>query len=126
MLKNLFGKGDAMDAAKGIGRFMDEQQFTLEEKAEHNKELIAVQVVMLKALEPFKLAQRYLGLATGFIMVFGALNLFIAAWVDVIWDKGAVDLFIKIIQEPFIYFPVSAFVTLYTCGGTINSMRAKQ
>lgn len=128
---NLFGGTQAVDHIfdkdDGLlvkaGGFVNGLHYSDQERADDNKRLVKFGLDRLKALEPFKVTQRILAIATMLIWVILALNLIVAVWLQAAGVLDAVTAFMALISEPFIYYPIGSVITLYTGGGVIESFK---
>lgn len=124
----LFGSDEAhdniMNKEKGLiakaGGWIDRQEFTAEEKAEHYKELGQLRIKLLSALAPFKVVQRLIVFA-----VMGAWLFLIGNYVTAIWlenelaKQSLFDLMNTDYMTTFLY----GVGFLYLGGGAIESFR---
>lgn len=82
---NLFGSSKVVDTVvDGVYNGVDKAFYTDEEKAENNLKKADLKIKMLKAYEPFKMAQRFIALMTGvpfvLIHVIACLSWIVAAF----------------------------------------------
>ena len=123
------GIDNVLDKDKGLlskfGGFIDRQQYTEEEKAEAQHAVRLFTVDYLKALEPFKVAQRVLAFVVAFVWVFGAINVFAGIWLEVFTNIKIVEALFKFLMTNYVLVPTGLVFALYFGGGTINSLRQK-
>jgi len=101
---------------------LDDLHYSDSEKAEdRNKAKIA----LLKAYEPFKLAQRYLALIFTFIFVFIMLNGVLGALYGMV-DMTNVDKAKEFANDMWLGEIMLAIVSFYFGGGLINSIKDKK
>ena len=108
LMGKLLGSEDIINAAISAG---DKMFHTPEEKAEHY-------LLVMKAYEPFKLAQRYLALIFCVPYAVSWMLTFIASFVTDITAQS--DLLSGTIGHI-----VLAIVAFYFCGGVVSSLKGK-
>ena len=106
-----FGKKAAEKAVEGVGKWIDEQQFTPEEQVRYKLQLFEV-------MGPFKQIQRIIVTWVMHIWAFLALNFALAWWIGVGFDNWVpFDRFIDLVKTEFIWVPCFGVFTLYLSGG---------
>jgi hypothetical protein len=140
---NLFGgkkaKDDLLDKDNGLltqaGNWVDKLNYTKEEQAQGNLAVMKLGIDRLKALEPFKVAQRILAFAVAGMWSFLGINIIGAVWVKVLTTgrtdaTGAIIPAIDAVKplldfafSNFMLIPVGLVFTLYMGGGTIESFK---
>ena len=145
VLGGIFGTKKAvdnlLDKDDGIlvkaGGFLNDLHYSDAEKARDLPGLIKLRLERLRALHPFKIVQRIIAFAAMFAWVLLIINLFIAAWVNilnpdiyglvndelVVTTKGihAFEFFMKIAISDVVFWPISLVFTLYCGGGFLES-----
>lgn len=110
-----FGKKAAEDAVKGVGSWIDEQQFTPQEQLDAKLKLFEV-------MGPFKQIQRIIVTWVMHVWSFLALNFAVVYWYSLATGKWiAVDKFIEMVMTPFIWAPCFGVFSLYLYGGLKNA-----
>lgn len=116
ILAKLFNSDKVID---GVMTGADKLAFTKEEKAEHF-------INLLKAFEPFKIAQRLIAISvTGVYLLVHIIALF--AFIGSIWlDKleGKAALIVEMNNES-LHWPFITIVAWYFAGGVINNIKKK-
>lgn len=131
---NLFGTAkavdDIVDKDNGLivraGTALGNLHYSDQEKAEGDERTREWGIRFLDALHPFKIVQRIIAFSTLFIWSFLAVNIIIAYWVEAYTGVDAVTGLFAFATTDYIFYPVLAVLTLYTGGGTINSLRGKE
>ena len=152
---NLFGTASAVDnlvdkdngllvrAGTAIGNL----HYSDQEKAESGERTREWGIRLLDALAPFKVVQRVIAFTTLGVWSFLAINIIIAYWVraftetvtlhvntvngeevvtKVVTSIDAVSGLFEFATTDYVFWPVLAVLSLYTGGGTINSLRGKK
>lgn len=131
ILGRLFGSDDAIDnivdkdnglIAKA-GGWIDRQQFTSEEKAEHHKDLMQLRLKLLDGLSQFKVVQRGIVFSVMSAWLFLLVNYVLAVWLGLETIKK--DL-IDLMFSAYMTVPAGGVVALYLGGGTFESNNRKQ
>lgn len=143
---NLFGTSKAVDNLvdkdNGLlvraGTALGNLHYSDQEKAEGNERTREWGIRVLDALAPFKVVQRILAISAMFMWVIVGLNLIVALWVravtktvsivdgvQVVTSVDAATGLIQFAMSDYVFWPVVAIFSLYTGGGTINSLRGK-
>jgi len=109
-----FGKRAAnkvLDAAKGVGRFIDEQQLTLEERLKLITE-------MMKVMGPFVTVQRIIITIIMIHWILYAIQMFVAIWLENLGIvAGVKDDLIEYAKLEVIWMPTLAAIGFYFAGG---------
>lgn len=125
IISNIFGSDKAIDrtfdVAKGIGGWIDEQQFTPEEKAEERAGIRKWKLEFLSAMAPFKVVQRIIA----FAIMGGWLFLLLTFVGMILFDHVNIDAMKELMLSNYIVYPTTALVSLYLGGGTIESFKRK-
>lgn len=108
-----FGKKEIVDAVKGVGNFIDEQQLTTEER-------IGYKLKLFKEMAPFKIIQRIMvTIIMRHWMVWGFSSL-ISMWVGYLTGDLSYALLNKHIEYAsleMVWVPTASAVALYLGGG---------
>lgn len=114
-----FGKKEMGDAAKGIGNFIDEQQFTPEEQMKYK-------LHMFEVMGPFKGIQRIIAtwVMIGWITLlgFGASGILLG-WILTLWGMDQEQAFLlyrmtlDFCSSEFVWVPCFGVFSLYLSGG---------
>ncbi|MFW0776317.1 MAG: hypothetical protein ACN2B6_01175 [Rickettsiales bacterium] len=116
---NWFGKKEAVEAAKGIGTFIDEQQFTPEEQMKYK-------LHMFDAMGPFKGIQRviatYVMVGWLTLLSFGALGILLGFALTLMGvEQYKAMLMFTLTKEfcmtEFVWVPCFGVFSLYLSGG---------
>ena len=116
---NWFGKKEAMETAKGIGTFIDEQQFTPEEQMKYK-------LHMFDAMGPFKCIQRIIAtyVMIGWLVLLAFATIGIAAAYILILcgiepetAKSMFSMTLEFCQSEFVWVPCFGVFSLYLSGG---------
>ena len=107
-----FGKKEAMAAAKGIGKFIDEQQLTAEETINYKFKL-------MEHMSAFKQIQRIIVTWVMVHWVAVGINCFIAIWLGYMTGDADYKLLAKFIEYAsleMVWTPTLGVFTLYLTG----------
>ncbi len=114
---NWFGKKEAMDAAKGVGTFIDELNLTAEEQVKYKMHLF-------EAMGPFKQIQRIIVTYVMIHWLAWAINATLAVWLGyVLFDPASDDnyhlfnRFVEYAKLEMVWVPSFGVFTLYLSGG---------
>lgn len=131
---NLFGTSkavdDIVDKDNGLivraGTALGNLHYSDQEKAESDERTREWGIRLLDSLSAFKVVQRIIAFSTLFIWSFLAVNIIVAYWIEAYTGIDAVTGLFAFATTDYIFYPVLAVLTLYTGGGTINSLRGKK
>lgn len=131
ILGRLFGTDDAInnivDKDNGLiakaGGWIDRQQFTEEERAEHYKELSKLRFQLLDSLSQFKIVQRAIVFAVKSAWLLVLINYLLAIWLDNQTVKLSLEL---LMTSNYMTIPLGGVCFLYLGGGTLESWKRKQ
>ena len=116
IITKLFNSDKVID---GVMSGADKFAFTKEEKADHFLKL-------LKAYEPFKIAQRLIAISvTGTYLLVNIIALFtfiISIWIDKLEGKAA--LIVQMNNES-LHWPFLTIIAWYFAGGVVNGLKKK-
>lgn len=130
IFSRLFGSDKAhdniLDKEKGLiakaGGWIDRQQFTPEEKAEHYKDLSALRLKLLDALSPFKVVQRMIVFVVMTAWAFLIVNFSAAIWFEA---EAAREHFLVLMQSDYMTILLYGVAFLYLGGGAIESFNRR-
>lgn len=109
-----FGKKAAEDAVKGVGNWIDEQQFTPEEQVKYKLQLFEV-------MGPFKQIQRIIVTWVMHVWAGWSLLLGLSLVGGAMFDNYSMfDKALELITIPFVWTPCLGVFTLYLSGGLKN------
>lgn len=117
-IENVIDKEDGLIAK--AGGWIDRQQFTPEERAEHYKELSALRLKMLDALSQFKIVQRMIVFAVMGAWSFLLINYVAAIWFD--FNEARTHLLTLMTHDYMTVF-LYGVGFLYLGGGAIESFK---
>jgi hypothetical protein len=129
---NLFGTTKAVDNLvdkdNGLlvraGTALGNLHYSDQEKAEGAERTREWGIRVLDAIAPFKIVQRILAFSVMFMWIFMGVNVAVAVWIRAVYpDIDAVTGLMQFAFSDYVFWPTIAIVTLYTGGGTINSLR---
>lgn len=115
-----FGKKEVVDAVKGVGKFIDEQQLTAEETIQYKFKLMEV-------MHPFKQIQRIIVTWVMLHWVAVAVNCMIAIWVGYVTEDADYNLlarFVEYASLELVWTPTLGVFTLYLTGGLAKFKRS--
>ena len=108
---NWFGKKEATDIVKGVGGWIDEQQFTKEEQVKYKMHL-------LEKMEPFKIVQRIIVTWVMYVWAMFAVILAFSWGLGVlINDWTPLNKVVEIVMTEFVWIPCLGVFTFYLSGG---------
>ena len=129
-----------LDTDKGLlvraGGWVNDLQYTDQEKAENSLLVKQWGIRQLEALEPFKVVQRIIAFSVTFLWMFVGVNIAIDTWVRAITTPGecpegmectgidAVTPFLEFAFSDYVFWPVLAVLSLYFTGGVIKSPKS--
>lgn len=121
---------DVLDKDNGLltqfGGWIGNFQYTTQEQAEHNQEIRKWSVEYLRALEPFKVMQRWMVTAIMAMWTLLGLNILLGIWLEATIEGFLiVSKLLKFASTPYMWVPISAAVSLYLAGG-VRSAFTKQ
>ena len=114
-----FGKREATklvgDAAKGIGKYIDEQKLTAEE-------VMTYRMQLLQMLHPFKQIQRIIVTFVLSHWAFWAVNWFLASWLEHSGYilAGMTDNLERYAKLEIVWTPTLGVFSLYLLGGVVK------
>ena len=125
---------DVLDKDNGLltqfGNWVGGFSYTSEEQAEHNQSIREWSVEYLRALEPFKVMQRWIVTIIIAIWALWAVNLLVGAWLEAtLAGFKIVGTLMEVALAPFMWVPISSAVGLYLAGGVragFNKMKEKK
>jgi hypothetical protein len=129
---NLFGTSKAVDNLvdkdNGLlvraGTALGNLHYSDQEKAQGDERTREWGIRVLDAIAPFKIVQRILAFSVMFMWVFMGINVAVAVWIRAINPEiDAVTGLMQFAFSDYVFWPTVAIVTLYTGGGTINSLK---
>lgn len=130
----LFGTTQAIDNVldkdKGLlvraGGWINDLSYTEAEKAEAAKTTREWGFRQLSALEPFKIIQRVIAIATMGIWALVAINVLVGIWIEALFPAIKVKeaLFAFAISD-YVFWPVVAVLSLYMSGGVLPQLFGK-
>jgi hypothetical protein len=129
---SLFGTSKAVDAIvdkdKGLlvraGTALGNLHYSDQEKSQTDERTREWGIRVLDAIAPFKVVQRILAFSAMGMWIFIGVNLSVAIWIKAVYPEiDAVTSFTQLAFSDYIFWPVIAIFTLYTGGGTINSLK---
>jgi hypothetical protein len=135
-----------LDKEKGLavkfGSFVNDLSYTDAEKAENNLTITQFALERLKLLEPFKIIQRIMAIATLTLWLIVGLNICVAIWINALTSKASlvcdalksnctqvvtsIDArtdFLEFAQSDYVFWPVICVFTLYCGGGVARYFR---
>ncbi len=125
ILGKIFGSDSVVNKA---GSLIDEAFYTDEEKAEDKmkaKQLAAQnRLNLMKAYEPFKIAQRFIALGFVFVFLFIMLNGVLGALYGIV-DMQNVEQARKFADDMWLGQIIMMIVSFYFGGGLVDSIRRK-
>lgn len=130
---------------KSFGGWIDDFNYTDEEKADANTAKREWGIAQLNALAPFKVVQRILAVAAAALWIFLAINIVAAFWVEAYANRtlttststvdgvttittSHLDLvgpMLKFALSDYVFWPVVVVYALYFSGGVIESIKNK-
>lgn len=133
LLGSIFGTKKAVDnildkdngLLKGVGGWIDDFNYTDEERSVAQAEVRTWGLKQLDALAPFKVVQRILAFAATTLWVICGLNVLVAIWVEALTDLKVVTPILEFALSSYIVYPVIACYSLYFSGGVVDSFKRK-
>ena len=101
------------------GTALGNLHYSEQEKAENALLVREWGIRQLEALQPFKVVQRIIAFSVMFLWVFAALNYITMLWLE----HPKLDSLLEFLMSDYVFWPTLSILSLYTGGGTINSLR---
>jgi len=127
-IKGLFSSnsGDVMKVASGVGNWIDEQQFTEEEKSVANMKMLDHKLKWVAATQGMNLARRYIAMmfCLTFLLSFIACvsSVIIGFWLDVEVSK-LVDSITRLVESFNIGWVVMTIIVFYFGKGIAENIK---
>jgi len=122
-VENILNKDSGL--LKQFGGWIDDFNYTAEERSVANAEKREWGIRQLEALAPFKVVQRILAFAATGLWGFVGLNVIAAIWVDSIYGTGVTESMLAFALSDYVVYPVMICFSLYFSGGVIESFKKK-
>ena len=113
-----------------FGGWVDDFNYTPEEKAKADHETREWGVRQLEALAPFKVVQRILAFASTTLWMLVGFNVVAAIWTEAFINRGEdkiklVEPMIQFALSDYVFWPVLTVYALYFSGGVVESVKRK-